>query len=126
LPDPSHFYQAGFNTDSADFPIVLTVKNSRLGCVDSASAWVRIGNPLLIPNLISPNGDELNDAFWIRGILPAIWKLDVFDRWGKRVYSTPAYDLNWKGDQLVSGVYFYVLKNPDGNRQFSGWIEIVK
>jgi gliding motility-associated-like protein len=87
---------------------------------------VRIGNPLFIPNLISPNGDNLNDGFRIRGIQPAIWKLDVFDRWGKRVYSTPAYDLNWKGEQQVPGVYFFVLKNPDGNRQFSGWVEIVK
>ncbi len=126
LQEPSHFYQAGFNTDSADFPIVLTVKNSELGCEDSASAWVRIGNPLFIPNLITPNADDLNDGFKIRGILPGIWNLNVFDRWGKRVYSTPDYDLNWKGEQLVSGIYFYVLKNPDGNRQFSGWIEIRK
>lgn len=126
LSDPSHFYQAGFNTDSIDFPIVLTAKNSLLGCEDSASARVRIGNPLFIPNLISPNGDELNDGFQIRGIRPSIWNLDVFDRWGKNVFTTSAYDLNWKGESLVSGVYFYVLENPDGIRRFSGWIEIVR
>ena len=126
LQDPSHFYKAGFNTDSIDFLIVLTAKNSQLGCEDSASAWVRIGNPLFIPNLISPNGDGLNDGFKIKGILPLIWNLEVFDRWGKRVYTSSAYDLNWKGESQVPGVYFYVLKNPDGNRRFSGWIEISK
>jgi len=81
---------------------------------------------LFIPNLISPNGDGLNDGFKIKGILPLIWNLEVFDRWGKRVYTSSAYDLNWKGESQVPGVYFYVLKNPDGNRRFSGWIEISK
>jgi hypothetical protein len=124
--DPGHFYSSGLNQDSISYTIVLKAKNSIVGCEDSASARVSIGNPLFIPNLITVNTDGINEAFFIRGILPGIWKLEVFDRWGKRVFDNSSYQLDWNAKDLQNGVYFFLLQNPNGDRKFPGWIKVWK
>jgi len=124
--DPEHYYKAGFDQDSISYIIVLTAKNSGLGCEDSVSAVVRIGNPLFIPNLITANGDQINDAFFVRGIQPGYWKLEVFDRWGKQVVKEDKYDLDWQGSEITAGVYFYILTNPNGDRKYSGWVTLAR
>ena len=124
--EPRHYYESGFATDSAEYQIVLEAKNARLGCADTATASVKIGNPLFIPNLITANDDEVNDAFFVRGIQPGYWKFQVFNRWGKSVFETDRYDLNWKANDVTAGVYYFVLRNPGGEHIFNGWIQVVK
>jgi gliding motility-associated-like protein len=124
--DPSHYYRSGFDMDSVSYPVILYAQNQALGCKDSASTVIRIGNPLFIPNLITPNGDQRNDVFFVRGIQPGIWKLEVFNRWGNRVYEESNYELDWTGDGLSPGVYFFLFQNPDGSRKYSGWVEVLR
>jgi len=76
----------------------------------------------------SPNGDGVNDFFFIEGIqnYPDS-KLSVFNRWGNEVYFKGNYlndwDGSWQGKILPDGTYFYVLEDGEGN-SYSGYVQI--
>ena len=73
-----------------------------------------------LPQLITPNGDGLNDAFIIDVILenPTLFKnnqLTIFNRWGDTVFEAEPYQNDWSGQQqngqiLPEGTYYYLLK----------------
>ena len=70
-----------------------------------------------IPNIFSPNGDDINDVFSIffnpeaqvTGLQGSI-----FDRWGNMVFSSDAIPFIWtgdfKGEDLNPGVFVYVFR----------------
>jgi hypothetical protein len=60
----------------------------------------------------------------VRGIRPGIWSLRIFNRWGKEVFYSEAYNLDWKAETTGPGLYFYTLKNPPGDREFKGWLKV--
>jgi gliding motility-associated-like protein len=72
------------------------------------------------PNLITPDGDGLDDVF----VIPcaAGWpgsSLLVFNRWGATVFESKDYQNDWagtyNGQPLPPGTYFYQLRLNDGN-----------
>jgi gliding motility-associated-like protein len=91
------------------------------GCKITMSAFVDI--QFFIPNLITPNGDKVNDMFEIVG-LPINSELRIYNRWGERVYENKNYDNSWNGEPLPDGVYYYDLTLPGGSF-YKGWIEII-
>jgi gliding motility-associated-like protein len=81
---------------------------------------------LHIPNSFTPNGDGTNDLFIIDG-LPENCNIMVFDRSGKKIFSSDNYQNNWNGtDQdgnvLETGTYWYVLVIPNLPNEFKGFI----
>ncbi|MFD2719489.1 gliding motility-associated C-terminal domain-containing protein [Hymenobacter monticola] len=84
-------------------------------------APVEVGE-VLVPNIITPNGDNLNQTFKPRiGCLPA--SLEVYSRWGQRVYQANEYKYDWDASGLPDGIYYYLLRDTD-NRQVKGWVEV--
>ena len=78
-----------------------------------------------LPNIITPNGDGLNDTFAPElGGCPG--RLQVFSRWGQPVFDTPEYHNDWAGAGLTPGLYYYLLRTADGVGQVKGWVEIVR
>lgn len=68
-----------------------------------------------IPNAFSPNGDQNNDEFRVLTTAGVILKqLEIYSRWGKRVWSTSDYTQGWNG--MIDGkeapidTYYYVLR----------------
>lgn len=85
---------------------------------------------LAIPNVFTPNGDGVNDAFVIRGIeaFPQ-HRLVIFNRWGHEIYHSTNYKNNWAGGNVSEGTYYYVLevKTPSGPWQvFKGFVTILR
>ncbi|MFO8053947.1 MAG: gliding motility-associated C-terminal domain-containing protein, partial [Bacteroidales bacterium] len=66
---------------------------------------------LNIPNVITPNGDGINDYFVIEGLsnYPGS-KLVILDRNGNEVYSSENYQNDFNGENLPKGAYLYILK----------------
>jgi len=124
--EPLYQYTVGFDQDTVYYPITLTAQNTEAGCVDTAKNFVKIGDPFFIPNLITANKDNFNDSFFIRGIRAGKWSLILFNRWGLKIYETDTYDLNWQGESVSSGVYFYKIQNQPGDRIFTGWVSVLK
>ncbi len=95
---------------------------------DTAKVTITVGD-LIIPTLITPNGDPKNEYFVILG-LSQIGKseLIVFDRRGAEVFRNSDYDNKWNGvnydeDPLPNDTYFYILKSAEG-RTVKGYIVI--
>ncbi|MEO7991935.1 MAG: gliding motility-associated C-terminal domain-containing protein [Chryseolinea sp.] len=92
----------------------------------------------LPPNFISPNGDEWNEFFAmvkvdpdteeLISILPKdnctgrFVEISIFNRWGKKVYSSGNRDFKWYADGEASGVYYYLLKYSD--KEYKGVINV--
>jgi gliding motility-associated-like protein len=76
-----------------------------------------------LPNIITPNGDALNQAFR----LPAncVPHVQIFSRWGQSVFEAKAYQNDWAAEGQPAGLYYYLLEYPDGHR-LKGWLEVVK
>jgi gliding motility-associated-like protein len=109
-------------------------KKSEKICVDDCVYYE-------LPNLVTPNGDSLNDKFKPfpipRGV--EVVKFKVYNRWGGLVFSIDNdIHLNWTGisldNQKVSdGVYYFSAevkyfrrKNKDDeNRVIKGWVQIL-
>lgn len=83
-----------------------------------------------IPNVITPNGDGINDYFVIKGINHYSKRhLIVNDRNGTVVYENSDYQNNWDGQQLQNGTYFYILtlSTPGGkSTERSGVVRILR
>jgi len=68
-------------------------------------------NPLIIPNVFTPNGDGINDTFFIPGLdTYTETEITIINRWGNDVYEKKNYKNDWTGNGLVEGTYFYILK----------------
>lgn len=82
---------------------------------------------LFIPDGFSPNGDGMNDVFFIKGMNGKAVKLTVFNRWGNKVYEKSEYDNSWDAYPNVSGTfgsnkvppatYYYVIEFLDGSKE---------
>ncbi|MDC6350625.1 gliding motility-associated C-terminal domain-containing protein [Zeaxanthinibacter sp. PT1] len=92
---------------------------------------------LVVYNEFSPNDDGLNDVLYIECIeqYPNS-RLQVFDRWGSKVFDEPGYDNSWRGinksktsydpeKELSTGTYYYILSLGDGKTpDRTGWLYI--
>lgn len=86
-----------------------------------------------IEDVISPNGDGINDEWVVDGIESFPDNVvEIFNRWGQKVWNMGGYTNNWTGtnndgELLPVGAYFYVVKlNNDSNDVLSGSITIVR
>ena len=78
---------------------------------DNTATDVKQINPLIIPNVFTPNGDGKNDSFMIPTLLAsATNEIQIFNRWGNLIYEKKNYNNEWTGDGLNEGTYFYILK----------------
>ena len=69
---------------------------------------------LYLPNAFSPNGDGINDAFGIGLNAVGSFQLDIYDRWGKLMFSTSSQEDPWlgytaEGMAAPEGVYVFKL-----------------
>lgn len=83
----------------------------------------------ILPNLITPNGDGLNDEFSLAKIAPVencanqFDFVEIYNRWGKRVFFSRNRDFVWSPEKDVEGIYFYGLNFK--RKRFSSWISVV-
>lgn len=97
------------------------------GCdTHSATRQVTIEEcPVVIPNIITPNGDLANERFLIRGLPAGHWSLTIYNRWGRQVYQSSDYRYDW-GPGVPVGSYYYLLSQPTAAISYKGWVEVVR
>ena len=84
--------------------------------------------PFVPSNVITPNGDGLNDLFKMPD-LPLDFcdrkfaGIVVYSRWGQPVFKSDARGFQW-GGQGSGGMYYYLVTYTDG-RRFKGWVEVI-
>ena len=93
-------------------------------CETSVREHLLLVPDLEVPNVITPNGDGKNDVFKI-STASTTTRLEVFNRWGRKVYEQSDYQNNWGGDNQPAGVYYYLLTLKNGS-QSKGWLEVMR
>ncbi|MHB8260173.1 MAG: gliding motility-associated C-terminal domain-containing protein [Bacteroidia bacterium] len=73
-----------------------------------------------IPNIFTPNGDNINDEFFItiKGESVTNFSCKIYDRWGLLVYQGSDVNSGWNGKDkggipAIDGTYFYVITYTD-------------
>lgn len=132
-----------------DYTVTLAL-TTESGCGDSISHVVVIEEDLRFPNVITPNGDGINDVWAIENLNTDINpddpdqyrhnELRISDRYGKVVYHAKNYD-TWakdgqvyvgnnvfSGENISDGVYYYTFsyKGKAKTTTWHGSITIVR
>lgn len=110
-----------------DHTVTLTV-TSAAGCVSTVTKTISVLGTIVIPNVITRNGDGVNDIFEIKNLKPGS-ELIIQNRWGNVVYHVDSYLNDWKGidsagEELVEGVYTYQLINAEG-KVWQGFVHLL-
>jgi gliding motility-associated-like protein len=116
------------------FTLLLTDKATGCSATDSIRVHLLVPetseNCIVVHNVVTPNGDGLNDRFIIDCIesYPQN-KVEIFNRWGDRVNFYTNYDnttrvwdgTNESGRLLPDGTYYYVIRIPNA-KAIVGWV----
>lgn len=109
--NPSH--QFAGDTDS--YTLSLYIRNEG-NCADSFKLSICVLDTLtlFIPGAFTPNDDGTNDVFSIRSGSVSQIILEIYNRWGEKVFMTGdiggAWDGKYKGNMCPTDYYVYVLK----------------
>jgi gliding motility-associated-like protein len=79
---------------------------------------------LLIPNILTPGNDGLNDVFFIQNLPPAT-RVELFNRWGNALFKTDNYQNDFTCSNCSGGVYYYVVTTPEG-KVHKGYVTVVR
>jgi gliding motility-associated-like protein len=105
--NPIHYY-----ADGGDFSIVLVVEDGN-GCLDTITKIISIALPPVLPTGFSPNNDNENDVFLIRGGPFNEVDFKVYNKWGELVFTSTDAAIGWdgtyKGADAPLGVYTWTF-----------------
>jgi gliding motility-associated-like protein len=112
---------------------VVTATHLSAGCSNSDSVVVEVVAKLFVPTAFTPNGDGINDRWYIPGlqIYPDA-EVMIYNRWGQEILRSKNYNNNpWNGEQnnraLPAGAYTYMIRlNNDRRELLRGVIHLVR
>ena len=81
---------------------------------------------LILPNVITPDGNGINDFFLIPDdYIAAGARLEIFNRWGNSIYKSERYDNSWNANGHPDGTYYYTVNLVNGAVKF-GFVTIIR
>lgn len=101
------------------------------GCTNSDTVYVKVLYNPLVPNVFSPNGDNINDT-WVIKYLESYPDciVQVFTRSGQLIFYSQGYQLPWDGkyknQPLPVATYYYIIKSDIGKKLLSGSVTIIR
>lgn len=124
-------------SNSGWYTVYVTDAN---GCNASDSVYLSIENNadcLLIPTLVTPDGNNHNDVWFINGIQNfEKAEVEIYNRWGNQIFYSSPYNNDWDGSvnrgttidnegRVPVGTYFYVIRlNDEENNTYEGYVEV--
>lgn len=135
FPNDTNTYSWATYGNNTSIPILfdqnlILTATSPQGCLSTDTLVVHTVNcDDLLPNIITPNGDGLNDYFFIDDATSQNQNsLIIYNRYGNTIYSASPYKNDFNGEETVSGVYFYLyypngLSEPSNFKQ--GFLHII-
>jgi gliding motility-associated-like protein len=109
LQNPTFMY-----TEAGTYVAALIVQ-SDLGCVDTLLKVINVGEDfgLYVPNSFTPNDDGTNDTFQPKGFGVVKYELQIFDRWGERIFHTTTFEQGWNGIRQKKNDVNYTVSKED-------------
>ena len=101
---------------------VIQLSDSQINKIE-AMAIDSVGDELDIPNVFTPNGDQVNDYFEVTTDGINVYDFSVFTRTGTRIYHSLSPRIFWDGNsldgkELKDGIYYYVIEEQGGTSPF--------
>jgi gliding motility-associated-like protein len=100
--------------DSGRYKVWVEDEN---GCTDiSEIAIVRTvpTTQLFVPTVFTPNDDEHNELFVIKGLFIETFNIKIYDRWGEQLFESNTMDKYWDGTfrnkKVQQGAYYYHIE----------------
>jgi len=128
--NPVHTYGAPGN-----YEVTLTV-TSPGGCVENITYLVVIDDVIAfwVPSAFTPNGDGLNDVFFMQGTFDKPYVMRIYNRLGSEIYFTDN-SIPWNGakfnvgEVVQNGVYVYEIDLDDSDYKFKtvkGYVTLLR
>jgi gliding motility-associated-like protein len=115
-------------TNPGDF-VLNVVVTDQCGQTEIGSVPVTIiACAVIVPNVITPNGDGMNDVLVFENLehFPNN-KLVIFNRWGQKLYEKVGYQNDWGGEEYNDGTYFFILElNNTAKTTHKGTFSLLK
>ncbi len=97
------------------YTVTLTTTSGSCTATSTIVIVVEDGLTLEIPNVFTPNGDGSNEIFNIKSTGVKEISLQVFNRWGQKLYEFIGPKASWdgltpNGKEVPEGTYFYFVK----------------
>lgn len=113
-----------------DVAYQLTVTTAQ-GCFATDDVFVHVLQNPEIPNTFTPNGDGINDEWNIKFLSSyPLATVNVFNRYGGKVYSGTGTSKNWdgkyNGEYVPVGVYYYLIDPKNGRKTLSGSLTVLR
>jgi len=93
------------------------IASTASGCSDTACTTidVYINSVFVIPNVFTPNDDNVNDIFTVQAIGLETMDAEIYNRWGQKEYEWHTTNGGWDGHtasgvQAPDGTYFFIIK----------------
>jgi len=96
----------------------VTMFVSKGTCIDTVTKYIKVEIPsaLEIPNVFTPNGDNVNDLFFFKATNLETISIRIYDRWGQVIFYSESDQGNiaWdgkshSGKEAAEGTYFYLV-----------------
>ncbi len=102
---------------------VTLIAEDEFGCTDTHTIDVQVvdcNEPIVIPNVFSPNSDGINDRLVLPTECMRVMQFSVFNRWGALVFEAQRNSPFWdgrdaSGSPLADGMYYAVMTYTDFN-----------
>jgi gliding motility-associated-like protein len=90
---PNFVYQ-----EPGEYVVALVIKSDK-GCYDTILKPIVIAEDfgIYVPNAFTPNEDGVNDTFQPKGFGIIKYELQIFDRWGEKIFQTNEFEKGWDG-----------------------------
>jgi gliding motility-associated-like protein len=124
---PYHVYNA-----PGLYTVCLTVASAN-DCIDDTCKVVEVIEGIIIPNVLTPNGDGYNDVFDILASGMSEFYLQIFNRWGALIFESENAYVKWNGKTLAGadasdGTYYYILTAKSTTKDYSthGFVTLIR
>jgi gliding motility-associated-like protein len=114
------------------YSVVVTDANGCAASLDVDVDYAGSYSCLVIPEIITPNGDGHNDEWIIKNIdIYPDAEIKVYNRWGRMVYNgknllSNPWDGTYRGKPVPTDSYHYILYLNDGSEPRSGVISVLR
>jgi len=87
----------------------IAVTNSCGTTTDEVVVTVKDPGAVIIPNVITPNGDDKNEHFQLPEAAQGS-AVSIYNRWGTRIFHDAGYANTWPQQVPSTGTYFYTIQ----------------